>query len=49
MVVSSFGLQTEAVARPETQPVPDLREAGADGEIASRQEAKGSMEAKAPS
>lgn len=48
MVVSSFGLETEGVASRETQPVPDVGEAGPGGEIASRQEAEGSTEAKAP-
>ena len=45
VVVSSFGLETEGVARLEIQPVPDVREARADGETASRQ-AEGSVEPK---
>lgn len=48
VVVSSFGVEMEGVDSLETQPVPDMREAGADGEVASREEAEGSMEAKAP-
>lgn len=48
VVVSSFGLEMEGVDSLETQPVPDVRETGAHGGAAQREEAEGSMETKAP-